>query len=240
MKAVDEGMRERKKSVPREFDRVSRSYDLLSALNPGYSRHLRRSAERLQLPPKARILDLCCGTGLSTAALRQVYPEASITGVDASPGMLAKARTKTGMEDVTWILGDAMDLAEAGVEGPFDGVLMAYGIRNVTEPDECLRRLTGLLRPGGILCLHEYSVAGSHWARTVWNLVTLGIIIPLGVIFTGTTSIFRYLRRSVLGFDSVSELEERLRGAGFAGVRTEPMDGWQRGIVHSFLAYRRS
>lgn len=225
-------------SVSAEFDRVSGSYDLLSSLNPGYARHLRKSAERLAVPAGARILDLCCGTGLSTVALRQAYPDARITGMDASSGMLDRARSKSGLADVEWVLGDAMDPASAGVQGPYDGILMAYGIRNVPDPDACLSALLPLLVPGGRICLHEYSVAGSAWARTVWNLVTLGIVIPLALILARTTKIFRYLRRSVLEFDSKTQLEFRLADAGFTNVRTEPMDGWQRGIVHSFLAER--
>lgn len=225
-----------KHTVPKEFNRVSRSYDLLSALNPGYSSHLRKSAARMKLPANAKILDLCCGTGLSTAALRKAYPDATITGMDASEGMIESAREKTELGDVEWLLGNAMDPSEDGAEGPYDGILMAYGIRNVPDPDLCLERLRPLLVDGGTICLHEYSVRGSLWARVIWNLVTMLIVIPLGLIFARTTKIFRYLRRSVLEFDSVEELENRLRKAGFVEVRTEPMGGWQRGIVHSFLA----
>jgi ubiquinone/menaquinone biosynthesis C-methylase UbiE len=232
-------MRE-KANVPTEFDKVARSYDLLSALNPGYSKHLRMSATRMNLPEGARILDLCCGTGLSTAALKEAYPDATITGMDASEGMLATARGKEELAGVEWLLGNAMDPAEGGAAGPYDGILMAYGIRNVPDPDLCLERIRPLLAEGGTLCLHEYSVRGSLWSRFVWNLVTLGIVIPLGLIFARTTKIFRYLRRSVSEFDSVKTLEDRLRNAGFADVRTETMDGWQRGIVHSFLASRPS
>lgn len=184
----------------------------------------------------ARVLDLCCGTGISTKALLDEYPEASVTGLDASAGMLRAARRKPALQNVTFLHGDAMDPASAGAGGPFDGILMAYGIRNVPDPDLCLHRLRKLLVKDGTLCLHEYSVAGSRRSRVVWGLVTAGIIIPFGLIATGTTSIFRYLRRSVLEFDSVSELQDRLQRAGFADVRAEPMDGWQRGIVHSFLA----
>jgi ubiquinone/menaquinone biosynthesis C-methylase UbiE len=229
-----------KAAVPREFDRVSGSYDLLSALNPGYAKHLRMSAERMGLPAEGEILDLCCGTGLSTAALRAVYPRASITGMDASAGMLESARAKGQLADVTWLEGNATDPSAWGAKGPYDGILMAYGIRNVPDPDACLRRLHEVLAEGGSLCLHEYSVTGSAWSRVVWNLVTLGIVIPLGLLLTRSTRIFRYLRRSVLDFDSVVELETRLRDAGFTGVHTLPMDGWQRGIVHSFLARRAS
>ena len=95
-----------------------------------------------------------------------------------------------------------------------------------------------LLAPDGVLCMHEYSVADSRYSRAVWRMVTAGIVIPLGFAFTGTTSIFTYLRRSVLAFDGVRAIEERMRRAGFTDVRTEPMDGWQRGVVHSFIGRR--
>jgi hypothetical protein len=41
-------------------------------------------------------------------------------------------------------------------------------------------------------------------------------------------------------FDGVRAFESRLTDAGFDEVRTEPMDGWQTGVVHSFLARRPS
>lgn len=44
-----------KQAVPRQFDTIARRYDLLCRLNPGYRRHLRWSAQRMALPPRARI-----------------------------------------------------------------------------------------------------------------------------------------------------------------------------------------
>jgi ubiquinone/menaquinone biosynthesis C-methylase UbiE len=207
-------------------------------LNPGYRRHLRLSAGRLEARPGDRVLDLCCGTGASTRALLEVQPESRITAADASPGMLAEARRRLADDRVVWVQADAMDPVASGLEGPFDAILMAYGIRNMPDPDLCLTRLLALLRPGGRVCFHEYSVADSPRARVTWNAVSLGMIIPGGLLTSGTTRIYRYLRRSVLEFDGVTVFEERLRRAGYAEVRTEPMDGWQRGIVHSFLAQR--
>jgi hypothetical protein len=61
-------------------------------------------------------------------------------------------------------------------------------------------------------------------------------MIPLAFLTIGSTDIFRYLRRSVLEFDGRHALEERLRRAGFTGVETLPMDGRQRGVVHTFRA----
>jgi ubiquinone/menaquinone biosynthesis C-methylase UbiE len=227
-----------KESVPAEFDRVARAYDLLTTLNPGYTKHLRWSAQRLDCMPGARILDLCCGTGLSTEALVREYPSAGIVGLDGSAGMLERARKKKRLRRVEFVHGDAMDPEGAGVEGRFDAILMAYGIRNMPDPDLCIGRLAKLLEPGGRICFHEYSVADSLRSRVIFNAVAGAVIIPFGAVASRSPEIFRYLRRSVVAFDGVTAFEDRLRRAGLVNVRTESMDGWQKGIVHSFLAER--
>lgn len=221
-----------------DFDHVAARYDTLQQFNPGYRSDLLRSARRLAAPAGGRILDVCCGTGLSTAALRECYPEAKITGVDISAGMLATARKKRELRAVRFIAGDAMDLERCGVLGPFDGILMAYGIRNVPDADACLLRLRECLKPGARVVFHEYSVAGSLVSRAVWNTVAAAVIVPLGAAFTGSGELFRYLRRSVNEFDSIERFEQRLGSAGFGRVRVEPMPGWRRGIVHSVIAER--
>jgi len=227
-----------KRDVPREFDRIANRYDFLSRLNPGYYRQLRLSARRLDLAPDALVLDLCCGSGLSTSALRKEYPAAELHGLDASAGMLARARRRTVGGRIRFVEGDAMNPAAAGLGGPYDGILMAYGIRNLPDRDLALERIRQLLKPGGVICFHEYSVADSRLSRLVWNAVSLGVIIPFGAVTSPGTDIYRYLRRSVLEFDGVRAFEQRLRRVGFTDVRTEPMGGWSRGVLHSFLARR--
>ena len=229
----------RKRRVPRDFNRVARTYDRFTGMNPGYLRHLRLSAARLRLGPGVRVLDLCCGTGLSTEALLSIYPDASVTALDASVGMLEEARRKPLSSRVRFVQGDAMDpSAAAGVDGSYDGILMAYGIRNVPDPDLCLSRLFRLLKPGGSIGFHEFSVADSVRKRAVWNGVCWGLIIPGGLLVGGSTQLYRYLRRSVVEFDGVTAFEQRLRRHGFDRIRTEPLDGWQHGILHTFVARR--
>lgn len=42
---------------------------------------------------KARVLDMCCGVGFSTRALREAFPDAEkVVGVDTSDEMLSMAR----------------------------------------------------------------------------------------------------------------------------------------------------
>lgn len=228
----------RKREVPSDFDRVAPTYDLLTGMNPGYHAHLRESARRLDLRPGARVLDLCCGTGASTEALLSVCPDAEVVGLDASEGMLRVARAKPSLSGVRFVHGDATDPRAAGVEGSFDGVLMAYGIRNLPDPDLALGRVLELLRPGARAVFHEYSVADSLLAKRVWDVVCFGIIMPGGLLTSGSAKIYRYLHESVRRFDGVRAFEARLCAAGYADVWTGPMDGWQRGIVHSFVARR--
>ena len=131
----------RKAGIFGAFNRVASRYDLLSGLNPGYHTHLRWSAERLEVQNEgggARILDLCCGTGLSTEPLVRLYPGAKITGLDKSEGMLEQARKKESLRSVEFLAGDGMDPAAGGAKGPIEAILMAYGIRNMTDPDPCL------------------------------------------------------------------------------------------------------
>ena len=220
------------------FNQNASSYDLLVGLNPGYRRHLIKSAERLELPENARILDLCCGTGQSTLALRATYPRARLYGLDAATEMLQIARTRPQLADVKFVHGDAMNPGSSGIGGSFDGILMAYGIRNVPVKGVCLQRILSLLSPGAPVCFHEYSVTGSSIRTAIWKAVTTMIIIPSARIVTGDDKLFRYLRESVLSFDTVNQFEQRLKETGFTEVRTMPAGGWQHGIVHSFLARR--
>lgn len=225
--------------VPSAFDVEAPSYDRLVGANPGYHSHLRISARRMRIPNRGRglrLLDAGCGTGASTAALLEVAPEAEIIAVDASSGMLAQATAKSWPATVRFVHSTIEDLEEAGVEGPFDGILAAYLLRNLSDPDAQLRRFRTLLRPGATLALHEYSVADSRLATAVWNVVCAGVIIPMGWYRTRDATLYRHLRRSVTTFDGAAALRNRLRTAGFASALSETVPGWQRNVVHTFLA----
>jgi ubiquinone/menaquinone biosynthesis C-methylase UbiE len=225
--------------VPEAFDVGAAAYDRLVGANPGYHAHLRISARRMRLPDRGRglrLLDAGCGTGASTAALLTVAPEARIVAVDASEGMLAEAVAKPWPSSVQFVHSRIEDLAAMGVDGPFDGILAAYLLRNLTDPDTQLKTFRMLLRPGSTLVVHEYSVSDSPVATAVWNAVCWAIIIPAGRLRTGDATLYRHLRRSVNSFDGAEEFCNRLRDNSFAGVHSETMPGWQRNIVHTFLA----
>lgn len=224
----------RRAEVPAAFDVGAAAYDKLVGANPGYHDHLRISAQRMQIPDGGRglrLLDAGCGTGASTAALLEAAPHAEIVAVDASAGMLEQAAAKTWPASVRFVHSPIEEFTDAG----FDGILAAYLVRNLADPDAQLRRFLTMMRPGATLALHEYSVRDSKAAQAIWNAVCWGIIIPAGWRKTGDSTLYRHLWRSVNSFDGAAEFQRRLAAAGFTGVHSETMPGWQRGIVHTFL-----
>jgi len=228
-----------RRAVPDAFDVGADAYDRMVDVNPGYHAHLRMSVRRMGIPDRGRgmrLLDAGCGTGASTAALLAAASEAEIVAVDASEGMLRQAQAKTWPSSVRFVHGRIEDLADLGVDGPFDGVFAAYLVRNLPDPDAQLKRFLTLLRPGATLAVHEYSVRDSRPAVWTWNAVCWGIIIPSGWWHTRDTTLYRHLWRSVLAFDGAARFRRRLADAGFVAVHSETVPGWQRNIVHTFLA----
>ena len=227
-----------KTEVPGAFDIGAQAYDRLVGANPGYHRHLRISARRMRIADGGRgmrLLDAGCGTGASTAALLEAAPHAQIVAVDASAGMLEQAAAKSWPDSVRFVHTPIEKLADAGVDGPFDGILAAYLLRNLADPDAQLRRFRELLRPGATLAVHEYSVRDSRAAQAIWNAVCWSIIIPSGRAQTGDSTLYRHLWRSVNTFDGAANFQRRVVTAGFTGVHSETMPGWQRNIVHTCM-----
>lgn len=104
------------------------------------------------LPSRASdVLDLGCGTGsLSLLATEQGH---RVTGVDASPAMVALARGKLAGHPAVFLVGDAA--APPVGEERFDVVLVRHVLWTLPDPGRVLRRWCGLLRPGGRLVLVE-------------------------------------------------------------------------------------
>ena len=227
------------------FDRGARRYDLLTTLNPGYHRHLRSAARALRdragLP--RRVIDLACGSGSSTRALIDLIPGVEVLGLDASEGMLEQARAKN------WPAGVGFEHAVAGEldvdaigRGGWDAVFTAYLFRNVdaTVRDDAVRETFELLRPGGRLVVQEYSVDGDRRATFAWDVVSQSVIIPLATAVDGNRDLYRYLWRSVRDFDATTVFMDRLAAVGFVDIATRTVPGWQRGILHTFVARKPS
>lgn len=229
-----------KRQVSAGFDEVADTYDAMVGLNPGYKRHLQLAAEALLshvdvTNPHPVLLDLGCGSGLSTSALlaaaRRRGMDPIIIGVDASAGMLAQARRREWPADVSFRQSRAEELVALDLPRA-DGILACYLLRNVTDVDATLRAIQGQLCDRGTFVAEDYSVADSTTSRRVWTAVNQAIILPLASVVAGNRGLYEYLHRSVDDFMGVRELAQRIISAGFATVESRSVDGWQNGILH--------
>ena len=126
------------------------------------------------LPPApARVADLGCGTGtLSVLLADEGY---DVHGVDLSPEMIDRARTKAAARSVDFAVGDASDPDLPA--GAFDVVLSRHVLWALPDPVTGLRRWCDLLAPGGRLLLVEgrwFNDAGLSAADTEALLSEVG------------------------------------------------------------------
>lgn len=61
----------------------------------------------VKLPKTGRVLDLCCGDGLWSEAIRNVNPTLKLYGVDISSGAIEKARKSMGTSKRRFVVADA-------------------------------------------------------------------------------------------------------------------------------------
>src|ERR1044071_3445169 len=146
------GTEEFSSDVRSMFDRVAAIYDPLnSAMSAGLHHEWReRAVDMADVGPGSDALDLCCGTGDLTLALRErIGPDGRVVGSDFSEQMLDIARQKSGDRALPAEFGwaDALELPYA--DASFDAVTNGFGFRNLADFDKGLSEMARVLRPGG-------------------------------------------------------------------------------------------
>jgi trans-aconitate 2-methyltransferase len=99
---------------------------------------------RVPVASPARVADLGCGPGNSTALLAARWPQARIDGVDSSDAMLKRARA-SGVR-ANWILAD---LADWTPDAPYDVVFSNAAYQWLPDHASLLPRLSSFVEPGG-------------------------------------------------------------------------------------------
>lgn len=104
---------------------------------------------RLKDESVERIIDIGCGTGISTLPLRNMWAKAEIIGVDHSESMLESARQSN--QEITWLKRDCMEPLQD--LGKFDLVFSNAVLQWLPDQEGVLRNLGLLLSEQGILAM---------------------------------------------------------------------------------------
>jgi demethylmenaquinone methyltransferase/2-methoxy-6-polyprenyl-1,4-benzoquinol methylase len=206
------------------FTSIAPRYDLLNHVlsfnvDRIWWRRTARTFRHILIRADARVLDLCCGTGDMTFALRRAAgnTSAQLIGADFSHAMLLRARVKSRDASAgfapEWIEADALNLPFP--KGHFDLVTSAFGFRNLADYNAGLREIARVLRPGGECGILDFGeprgVIGS-----LYRVYFKRVLPRIGTMISGVRGPYAYLPASVERFPAPEDMLTRMKAAGFS------------------------
>jgi len=213
------------------FGRIARRYDLANhLLSGGADFFWRRRAAKIVAGWQPRdVLDLASGSGDLALALQRQLPEAKIVAADFSPEMLEIARAKGVRKPV---IADALQLPFENAS--FDGVTVAFGLRNMADWDRALAEMSRVLRDRGHLLIIDFSLPTGA-LRPAYRFYLHRCLPILASIVTGQKAAYDYLGGSIEKFPSGAAMLELIERNGFTNAVAEPLTG---GIATIYTAER--
>jgi demethylmenaquinone methyltransferase/2-methoxy-6-polyprenyl-1,4-benzoquinol methylase len=220
------------RKVREMFTQIAPSYDALNhVLSLQLDRLWRaRTAKRLRpiLQRKdALVLDLCCGTGdLSLALRKSSKGKARIIGADFAHTMLTRARAKSilGSSHSGMPAPPPLPLAEADAlrlpfaDQSFDLVTSAFGFRNLANYEAGLREIHRILKPGGTIAILEFTEPPDNFLGNLYRWYFRRVLPRIGGWLSGDPTAYTYLPKSVSRFFRPPELAALMSQVGYQSV----------------------
>jgi demethylmenaquinone methyltransferase/2-methoxy-6-polyprenyl-1,4-benzoquinol methylase len=220
---------EQSRRVREMFAAIATRYDLLNHLLSGNVDRKWRRVVAKTLYANLRgtnvwILDVACGTGDLSLTLHQ-SGEAHIVGVDFCRPMLDIAASKALKHGFQFPLIEADALVLPFGDGSFDGVTIAFGLRNLASMEVGFKELLRVLKPGGSLAVLEFSRPNTWVLRSLFSIYFTKVLPVFGGLISGSKSAYQYLPESVARFPGQEELASIMRQAGFEEVTFQNLTG---------------
>jgi len=232
---------ERKAMVESMFDSIAWRYDFLNHfLSFGIDRFWRRKAIRIisRDYKNPEILDVATGTADLAITAMRLNP-VKITGIDISQNMLEIGREKIRMKGfsgkIELLQGDSENIPFS--DDHFDVSMVAFGVRNFSDPLRGLREMKRVTRHGGMILVLEFSKPSGFPFRTVYNFYFRKILPFVGKLFSKDKSAYSYLPDSVFKFPDNEKFLELLAEAGFSSTRQVKLTG---GVASIYTGLKKS
>lgn len=211
------------RNIRNMFNDIAPRYDLLNRLlSLGIDRRWRRFAVgQLQIPPGGMVLDVATGTGDVALEIASRTPDSVlIIGEDFTQGMLLKGHEKIAASEYR----DRIMLVNAPCEAIphqsnlFDGVTIAFGIRNVVDRQAGLGEMCRVLKSGGRAVILEFSTPTNPLFKIIYRTYFHKILPFIGGLVS-QRSAYKYLPDSVAEFPAQQQFKEMMSAAGFSDIR---------------------
>lgn len=213
---------EKETLVRNVFDSVAGKYDLMNDLMSLGVHRLWKDGLIEWLNPRTDMHLLDVGGGTGDIAFRFLKRGGgSVVVSDINPNMLEvgkkRALDKGIVENISWQVADVEKLPFE--DNSFDAVTIAFCIRNVTHPEQGLKEMHRVLKPGGrFLCL-EFSQVTTAGLDKLYDWWSFNALPEIGEKIAKDRDSYQYLAESIRKFPTQEVWADKMRQAGFQQVK---------------------
>jgi demethylphylloquinol methyltransferase len=173
-------------------------YDFFIKIHSGHhgneTRKFLVDSVRIDDTNRARILDICCGTGSVTLSFAEKYPDALTIGYDFSSGMLRKAKQKDVANRIILVQGDASRLSY--IDDCFDVVCCSHALYELQgrARTDALKEMKRVVKPNGQVLIMEHEVPRNPLVK---------ILFHVRMLMMGSTDSGEFLRQDLSPYKKI-------------------------------------
>ncbi len=221
--------------VKKIFNKVSYKYDFLNnLLSFGLHNLWKKELVNLLKPLNGEDwADLCCGTGdLAFLISKRVSPRGSITGIDSAKDILNIAKKKSELKKnkfINWEIKDVLEINDYSKN--FDGICMSYGLRNLNNVEEGIKKVFYLLKEKGRAGFLDFNHSTKNSLSNIFQKIYLRfVVVKISRLFNLSQE-YAYIEKSIRNYPKKNELLKIAREVGFKKAEYKTIFFGQMGIL---------
>ena len=164
------------------------------------------------------VLNVATGTGDMALMAAKIMVPAKITGIDISEGMLEIGRRKVLAAqlktNIDLLRGDSETINFA--DNTFDGVMVAFGVRNFEDLQQGLKEILRVMKPGAKLVVLEFSKPKVRLIRSLYRWYMSKLAPFIAKLFRQNKKAYQYLNESSMAFPERQLFVDILKGIGYS------------------------
>jgi ubiquinone/menaquinone biosynthesis methyltransferase len=219
------------------FNRMSGSYERVNYITSfGFSLRWRKQFLKAiaPTPEPIRILDLMTGMGETWNPIRSRFPNAELSTLDYSEGMLVHANDKNKKQFSGKVIVHHQDLLKNTLPADhYDVALSAFGLKtfNPEQINKLAAEVKRILKPGGRFSLIEVSAPTSPVLYGLYKLHLKHIVPLCGKIFLGNPEEYRMLWKYTERFGNSRRTAAIFTEAGLKTQYVSYFGGCATGVI---------